>query len=131
MSGRQPAIPERHQVPAHLARRFHQICVGRSAEVIEPEGMTPSEYGLLAAVDDTPGFDQRRLAATLGIDVVSAGQMIDRLEMAGWIERRMDARDRRVRLLATTTEGSSLRARLRPMALLAQQKVMSVLSPEE
>jgi DNA-binding MarR family transcriptional regulator len=103
-----------------------------SAEVIAPTGMTPAEYGLLAAVDDGPGlFDQRRLAATLGIDAVTAGQMIDRLETAGWIERRMDPADRRVRLLGATAAGSALRARLRPAALRAQERIMSMLSPEE
>lgn len=125
------AIPERHRVPAHLARRLHQICVGVSAEVIEPAGMTPGEYGLLAAVDDRPGLDQRRLAAALGIDVVSVGQMIDRLEAAGWVERRMDPQDRRVRLLNATAEGSAVRARLRPATLQAQERIMSVLSREE
>ena len=125
------AVPERHRVPTHLARRLHQICMGVSAEVIEPAGMTPGEYGLLAAVDDGPGFDQRRLAATLGIDVVSLGQMIDRLETAGWIERRMDPRDRRVRLVSATAEGSALRAKLRPAALRVQERIMSVLSREE
>lgn len=93
--------------------------------------MTPGEYGLLAAVDDGLGPDQRQLAATLGIDVVSVGQMIDRLESVGWVERRMDPRDRRVRLLATTTEGSALRARLRPAALQAQERILLVLSREE
>lgn len=125
------AVPERHRVPTHLARRLHQICLGVSAEVIEPAGMTPGEYGLLAAVDDGPEFDQRRLAATLGIDVVSVGQIIDRLETAGWIERRMDLRDRRVRLLGVTAQGRALRARLRPAALQAQERIMSVLSRKE
>ena len=125
------AVPIRHRVPAHLARRFHQICLGASAEMIEPAGITPGEYGLLAAVDDHPGLDQRQLAAALGIDAVSAGQTIDRLEAAGWIERQMDPRDRRVRLIDTTPEGIALRARVRPAALAAQRRVMAVLSSEE
>ena len=131
LDDRSLAVPERHRVPTHLARRLHQICVGVSAEVIEPAGLTPGEYGGLAAVDDGPGIDQRRLAATLGIDVVSVGQMIDRLETAGWIERRMDPRDRRVRLLSATAEGSALRAGLRPAALRAQERIMAMLSREE
>ena len=131
MNDRPSAVLVRHRVAAHLARRFHQICVGAAAEVIEPAGITPGEYGLLAAVDDRPGLDQRQLAATLGIDAVSAGQMIDRLEAAGWIERQMDPRDRRVRLLGTTPEGTALRARLRPAALQAQERIMAVLSPDE
>lgn len=127
----QAIVPAGHRVPAHLARRFHQICVGVTAEVIEPAGLTPGEYGMLAAVDDGLGLDQRRLATTLGIDVVSAGLMIDRLETAGCVERRMDPRDRRVRLLFATSEGRALRAKIRPIALQAQERILSVLSREE
>ena len=105
--------------------------MGVSAKVIEPAGMTPGEYGLLAAVDDAPGLDQTQLAATLGIDVVNVGQMIDRLETASWIERRMDPRDRRVRLSTATAEGRALRVRLRPAALGAQKRNLSVLLREE
>ena len=39
-----PAVPEAHRVPAHLARRFHQICLGVTAEVLERETLTPIEY---------------------------------------------------------------------------------------
>ncbi|MDP9096533.1 MAG: MarR family winged helix-turn-helix transcriptional regulator [Pseudomonadota bacterium] len=121
----------RHRVPAHLARRFHQICLGAAAEVVEPAGITPAEYGLLAAVDDCPGLDQRQLAASLGIDAVSAGQTIDRLEAGGWITRQMDPRDRRVRLIDPTPAGTALRASLRPAALAVQRRIMAVLSQEE
>jgi len=105
--------------------------MGVSAEVVEPAGMTPGEYGLLAAVDDGPGLDQRRLAAALGVDAVSVGQTIDRLEAAGWVQRQVDHRDRRVRLLNATAEGSAVREKLRPAALRAQERVMSVLSRGE
>lgn len=39
-----PAVPQAHRVPAHLARRFHQICLGVTAEVLERETLTPIEY---------------------------------------------------------------------------------------
>jgi hypothetical protein len=33
-------VPQPHRVPAHLARRFHQICLGLTAEVTERAGLT-------------------------------------------------------------------------------------------
>lgn len=124
-------VPTRHRVPSHLARRFHQICLGASAEVLEPAGITPGEFGLLAAVQDLPDLEQRRLARTLGIDAVSAGHMIDRLEGAGLLQRRVDPGDRRARLLSATPKGAALRERLRPAALEAQERIMAALTSEE
>ena len=124
-------VPPAHRVPAHLARRFHQICLGAVAEVITPAGITPGEYAVLVATIDLPGLDQRRLAVRLGIDPVSTGQMIDRLEQAGLVERRVDPNDRRARLLSATRSGVRLRQRLRPPAMAAQERILAPLSPAE
>lgn len=124
-------VPARHRVPSHLARRFHQICLGATAEILEPAGLTPGEFGLLAAVQDLPDLEQRGLARALGIDAVSAGHMIDRLEAAGLLQRRVDPGDRRARLLSATSEGAALRERLRPAALEAQERIMAALTSEE
>src|SRR5215813_15166903 len=77
----------RHRVPAHLARRFHQICLGASAEILDPEDLNPIEYALLAAVDDNPGIDQRGLGGRLGIDPASTSQMVDRLARRGLLDQ--------------------------------------------
>ena len=124
-------VPLAHRVPAHLARRFHQICLGAVAEVITPAGITPGEYAVLAAIIDRPHLDQRRLAARLGIDPVSTGQMIDRLEHARLVERHVDPNDRRARLLSATRSGLRLRQRLRPPAMPAQERVLAPLSLAE
>jgi len=105
-------VPAVHRVPAHLARRFNQICVGALAEVLEPEGIMPSEYAVLATIDDLPGLDQRTLATRLGIDPVTAGQMVDRLESMDLVDRRLQDADRRARSLKLTQRGTRLRRRL-------------------
>ena len=69
-----------HRVPAHLARRFNQICIGVTAEILFKEDLTPQAFGVMAAVSEAPGSGQRQLANQLGIDVVSFGQLIDLLE---------------------------------------------------
>jgi DNA-binding MarR family transcriptional regulator len=126
-----PAVPEAHRVPAHLARRFHQICLGVTAEVLERETLTPIEYGVLAAVNDRPGQDQRGLATELGIDAASMSQIVDRLEVAGLVGRRVNLEDRRARELRVTAKGSRLRLRLRPALLAAQQRILAPLAPDE
>lgn len=125
------SVLARHRVPAHLARRFHQICLGVSAEILDPEDLNPIEYALLAAVDDNPGIDQRGLGGRLGIDPASTSQMVDRLARRGLLERAIDPNDRRARLLRPTSAGTELRARLRPGLLTAQGRVLGVLSPRE
>jgi DNA-binding MarR family transcriptional regulator len=124
-------VPLPHRVPAHLARRFHQICLGAIAEVMEPAGIMPAEYAVLAAVEDMPGLDQRRLAARLGVDPVSAGQMVDRLEGMGLVDRRVHPSDRRARVLSATKRGARLRWRLKPPAMAAHDRILAPLSAAE
>jgi MarR family transcriptional regulator, temperature-dependent positive regulator of motility len=125
-----PVLPD-YRVPAHLARRFHQICLGAVAEAIEPAGITPGEYAVLVAIVDLPGLDQHRLAVSLGIDPVSAGQRIDRLEAMGLVDRRVHPSDRRARVLSASRRGIALRLRLRPLALAAQERIMAPLTAGE
>src|SRR5580704_9922510 len=125
------SVPPRHRVPAHLARRFHQICLGAIAEIILPAGITPSEYAVLAVIIDLPNLDQQSLAKQLGIDPVSAGQMIARLEASGYLERRIAPHDRRARPLVATRAGAKLRESLRGPALAAQNRILEPLSVRE
>jgi MarR family transcriptional regulator, temperature-dependent positive regulator of motility len=129
--GARNAVLAHYRVPLHLARRFLQICVGAVAEAIEPAGITPGEYAVLVAIVDRPGLDQHRLASALGIDPVSAGQRIDRLEAMGLIDRRVHPSDRRARVLNASRRGAALRRRLKPLALGAQERIMAPLTAAE
>ena len=72
-------VPQRHRVPAHLARRFHQVCLGITAEVTERADLTPVEFAVIAALAEVPDTDQGSLAARLGIDAVSTHHLVHRL----------------------------------------------------
>ena len=50
------------------------------------------------------GINQSGLAEILEIKGVTLGRLVDRLEAAGWVERRSDASDRRARRLYTTAK---------------------------
>jgi MarR family transcriptional regulator, temperature-dependent positive regulator of motility len=124
-------VPLSHRVPGHLARRFHQICLGVTAEILEREGLTPLIYAIMADLQERPGSGQRELASRLGIDPVSVGQMIDSLDAEGLVDKRVHPSDRRARVLRLTRRGAELRRRLRPSLLAAQERLLTPLSLAE
>jgi MarR family transcriptional regulator, temperature-dependent positive regulator of motility len=126
-----PSILPSHRVPAHLARRFHQMCLGVTAEILVHEDLTPMEYGVMAAIQEAPGSGQRQLADRMGVDQVSLGQMIDVLETRKLVERRIDPDDRRARRLHLTRRGGEMRQGLRPTLLAAQERLLAPLSKAE
>ena len=120
-----------HRVPAHLARRFHQICLGVTAEILVHEDLTPMLWGVMAAVLEQPGCGQRQLADSMRVDAVNFCQMIDFHEHKGLIRRQIDPNDRRARQLYVTRRGTDLRRRLRPSLLSAQERLLAPLSKAE
>ena len=129
----QPAgkIPALHRVPASLARRFQQVCSGVLAEVTQPEGLTAIQYAALASLDENSGLAQRQLANDLGIDVVSTGQLVDRLEAMRLVRREDHPTDRRTHSLVLTAEGEKRRRQMRPKMQAAQKRILAPLTPEE
>ena len=120
-----------HRAPAYLARRFHQICLGVSAEILDGEGVTQLQWGVMAAISDEPGSGQTHIAKRVGIDAVTLGQLIEVLEQRGLVKRNTDPGDRRSRQLFLTSRGAELRRRLRPSLLAMQDRVLAPLAKAE
>jgi DNA-binding MarR family transcriptional regulator len=120
-----------HRLPAHLARRFNQICLGVTAEILGQHDLSPMLFGAIAAIAEEPGSGQRQLATRMGVDAATFGQMIETLELKGLVERRIDADDRRARQLFVTRKGADLRNRLRPSLIAAQGRLLAPLSKAE
>ena len=104
-----------HRVASFLVYRLRQVCIGIMSEVVAPAGLTLVEYAALTALDAEPGIDQRRLAARVAIDKMSASQLVERLAKRGLVDRRVEPADRRARVLHLTRKGLALRRRLQPL----------------
>lgn len=83
-----------HDAARLLRRRFEARAAGT--------GLSSAQWRLLVRVAKEPGVPQARLAELLEIEPISVSRLIDRMEEGGWIERRPDAEDRRVRLIYPT-----------------------------
>ncbi|MDP6952844.1 MAG: MarR family transcriptional regulator [Alphaproteobacteria bacterium] len=64
---------------------------------VQPIGLTRSQWWVLTYVFRDQGLTQSELANHLELGKVATGKLIDRLEAKGWLERRPDASDRRIK----------------------------------
>ena len=59
-------------------------------------GLTRAQWRALKRLHHAQGITQNELAEFLEMEPIAVGRVIDRLQKAGFIERRADPRDRRV-----------------------------------
>ncbi|MGV3683925.1 MAG: MarR family winged helix-turn-helix transcriptional regulator [Acidovorax sp.] len=123
--------PALEELPGHYIRRLQQIAVAIFLEETQEFGITPVQFGALAAVQREPGLDQRRLAGRIGFDTSTIGSVIDRLEARGWMLRNSSPGDRRVRLLTLTPAGEDLLRQVEPGMRRAQKRMLAPLPPEQ
>jgi DNA-binding MarR family transcriptional regulator len=119
------------QAPIALGRRFYQIAVAAAAEVHEPTGLIPLEFAVLIHLRDVPGIDQSTLAERMALDRTSTGALVYRLEQQGLVQRQVNGRDRRARVLRLTPHGVALHDKQRPKARASQERLLDVLTPAE
>ena len=89
-------------------------------------GLTRGQWLVLTRLTRRPGASQTELADMLELDRASAGRMIDRMENGGWLERRPDPVDRRIKRLHLTSHARSVHA---GMWKIAQATVDDALKP--
>jgi MarR family transcriptional regulator, transcriptional regulator for hemolysin len=105
-----PYDPERsfgfllHDIARLLRKKFDQ-----RARAL---GLSRSQWQVLVHLSRHEGINQSGLAEILEIENITLGRLIDRLEEAGWVERRPDRRDRRARLLFITDKVAPVMERM-------------------
>jgi MarR family transcriptional regulator, transcriptional regulator for hemolysin len=70
--------------------------------------LTLAQWRALAQISLNEGINQARLADNLEIQPITLARVIDKLEEAGWVERRRDPRDRRAVCLHVTAKAQPL-----------------------
>ena len=83
-----------HDASRLLRKRFEM----RTAD----HGLSSAQWRLLVHVAREGAMTQARLGERLEIEPISVSRLVDRMEQAGWVARKADESDRRVRLVAAT-----------------------------
>ncbi|MEL6372947.1 MAG: MarR family transcriptional regulator [Pseudomonadota bacterium] len=94
-------------------------------------GLTRAQWLALTRLHRQPGVNQSEVADMLEIEKASAGRLIDRLEQNGWVERRADASDRRVRRVHLTPHAERVHEEILPIAEATVDAALQDLSAQE
>lgn len=94
-------------------------------------GFTRTQWMALRRVGDQPGVNQSELAELMEVEKASAGRVIDKLEAFGWLERRQDESDRRVKRVYLTELGRRIHREISPMAEAMVEEELTGLSRKE
>ena len=89
-----------------LVYRPHVPAVAAACE------LTEAQCHVLRLLEPDTATPMRQLAERLQCDASNVTGIVDRLEARGLLERRANARDRRVKEIALTPGGAALRARI-------------------
>lgn len=99
--------------------------------VLDRHGVSMWGYSVLCALDEAPVRTQSALAEAIGADKTRIIATLDELQDRGYIERRPDPADRRVRLLAITDAGRKLKDAVQAEIQRGEERWLSVLSADE
>jgi DNA-binding MarR family transcriptional regulator len=112
-----------HDVSRLLRRRFDQ-----RARTI---GLSRAQWSVLAHLSRNEGINQSALADILEIEPITLVHQLDRMEAAGWLERRLDPNDRRVRLLYLKDLGRTILGKLQKLGMETKAEAVSGLTATE
>lgn len=108
------------------------VFLRESARLFRPFGLTGAQYNVLNILSDTQqGLSQRELGDLLVVDRSNVTGLLDRLEKAGWVQRKDHPQDRRVYRVSLTGAGRELWEQVHPLYLSVVNQLTEGLSPKK
>lgn len=111
-----------------LSNRVSRAIARRYAKVFD---LTIPEWRVIAVLGRRPNITATEVAEATEMDKVAVSRAVTRLVAARRIAARADREDARRQLLSLTREGESLHARIAPIALESEERLLSVLDARE
>ncbi len=105
----------------HDVSRLRRRVVDRA---LKPLGVTRSQWWVLAFLSRSDGMSQVALADELDLGKVALGQLIDRLEKTGFVMRKADDADRRIKRIHLTRRSHALIARIRENVSATEKQIL-------
>ena len=98
---------------------------------LEPLGITPREYSVLAVLTERSPLSQTQVAETLGLDRTTILKLGASLERKRLVLRERDANDARAYAVALTPAGERLRAHAFDLLLACEARFLTPLNRNE
>lgn len=100
-------------------------------DFMRPLGVTRSQWWVLAFLSRHDGMIQSDLADVLDLGKAALGGLIDRLEGSKFIERRLDATDRRVKRIHLTPGGVQIVKKMRQLSHEMSERILAGMNDDE
>jgi DNA-binding MarR family transcriptional regulator len=111
-----------------LSNRISRAIAARYASTFD---LTIPEWRIIAVLGRRPGLTAKEVAEATEMDKVAVSRAVAKLVAARRIAVRADAEDARRQILSLTSQGESLHARIAPIALESEQRLLAPLTARE
>jgi DNA-binding MarR family transcriptional regulator len=111
-----------------LSNRVSRAIARRYAKTSD---LTIPEWRIIAVLGRRPGLTAKEVAEATEMDKVAVSRAVARLVAARRVAARADLEDARRQMLELTPQGESVHARIAPIALASEQRLLSALDARE
>ncbi|MCF7762058.1 MAG: MarR family winged helix-turn-helix transcriptional regulator [Verrucomicrobia bacterium] len=120
--------PVRRRLPPLLRRAWYGLNQAFRRRIAHT-GLTPDQFTVMRILQecDPEGITQRELTRLMSSDPNTVASLLERMETAGWVERRPHEKDRRAHRIRLQKRGQGKYSEARRIALALQADVLEVL----
>lgn len=111
-----------------LSNRVSRAIAARYAKTFD---LTIPEWRIIAVLGRRPGLTAKEVAEATEMDKVAVSRAVSKLVDSKRVAARADREDARRQILSLTAQGESVHARIAPIALASEQKLLASLSMRE
>lgn len=123
-----------HDVAGQLLELWHQLLrdASRLYALLEAHSIGMTDLKLLHHLSGLPSEPTvKELAEHMGLSLPGASRAADSLLRRGWLERREDADDRRMKRLAITDDGRALLRRVEEARLAGLEQLLATVPADD
>lgn len=111
-----------------LSNRVSRAIAARYAKAFD---LTIPEWRVIAVLGRRPGLTAKEVTEATEMDKVAVSRAVGRLVDAKRVAAKADRADARRQLLSLTREGESVHARIAPIALASEERLLAALDARE
>jgi DNA-binding MarR family transcriptional regulator len=111
-----------------LSNRVSRAIAARYAKAFD---LTIPEWRIIAVLGRRPGLTAKEVAEATEMDKVAVSRAVAKLVASKRVAARADRDDARRQILSLTSQGENMHARIAPIALESEQRLLTSLSARE
>jgi DNA-binding MarR family transcriptional regulator len=127
----EPAMKPESETIDHLFVQVSRLHRARAHTLLEELGLYQGQPPVLFALWEREGMTHGELAAQMQIQPATMTVMLQRMEKAGFIERRADAEDERVSRVYLTAAGRDIKAQVQQVWQRLEAETFASIAEEE